>query len=966
MIVRGWHIDGFGVFNDRRSQDLGPGLTVLHGPNEAGKSTLLAFIRGVLFGFPDKRSRNKEPLYPPVNGGTHGGRLFLEHEGQHYTVERRASSRNASPVIRTADGNTLPEGELSQLLGGADGTLFRNVFGFSLWELQGMESLTEESVRDRIFSGAVAGAGRDARQAAKALEDAAGALYWPDGRRKKNRVSNLLQDLKTIDADLASAREAARAYPEKVEAEREAERRVAELRDEIDDLRERATGYERLIQLWSSWCDRDAALQDLERMTGRVFPRRDVVQPDSGLADLARRADKLRESLELQRQRLTDAAKAQQAAAREQDSLDDAMARLGDGWDEDRVAGFRLSIRNQETVRAWETELSDADAGVDKADQAVAAAERDVREARETHDRLENELDRFTNPPPDEATLTQRQAGFEDLQAKRTDLGDQERDAKLARDLAAERAKRVADLARQQPRAGGMWLAAAAAVAALLAAAGLWFGIAAPVAAGILVAVGLGLVGVAAMLRRRRTAYAAWLDEARAERDNAEAEADTLEEQARGMRASLLETARALDFDDVPNATELTAAQRELRYQLDRRRQIDAKAREVEDAAKTLEIRKGRLEELKDTAATARETRADVYGRWQAWKADEGFPPELSPQGVRDFAQIVVQARTALKARDEHKAGEKELRDAIDAWEDAARAILEARGAELADSGEPLILAFNAAADAVAREQALFERAVQVDRQVFNAAGNDGERAAELRAALSDGDEATWQRELATLKQTLTEKREAYDNAVGQLRDARNARQDVEQSNRIAELEISRNRIGNEIAECYRRWQVLEAAEGLIQETLDAYERDRQPEVFRRASDRLAFFSEGRYLQIRQDEDGQSFAVLDADNRLIRPLDLSRGTREQLYLAVRLGLIEEFMQRGTSLPLIMDEVLVNFDPVRMAAVVRELARFAESHQVLMFTCHPEIAERVREHAPNSQLISMAGSGTAAR
>ena len=60
--------------------------------------------------------------------------------------------------------------------------------------------------------------------------------------------------------------------------------------------------------------------------------------------------------------------------------------------------------------------------------------------------------------------------------------------------------------------------------------------------------------------------------------------------------------------------------------------------------------------------------------------------------------------------------------------------------------------------------------------------------------------------------------------------------------------------------------------------------------------------------------------MIDADNRAIPPIDLSRGTREQLYLAVRLGLIEEFAQRGTSLPLVLDEILVNFDPERMAAV----------------------------------------------
>ena len=52
MRIRAIHIEGFGKFADWSLEGLGKGITLLHGPNEAGKSTLLAFVRGVLFGFP--------------------------------------------------------------------------------------------------------------------------------------------------------------------------------------------------------------------------------------------------------------------------------------------------------------------------------------------------------------------------------------------------------------------------------------------------------------------------------------------------------------------------------------------------------------------------------------------------------------------------------------------------------------------------------------------------------------------------------------------------------------------------------------------------------------------------------------------------------------------------------------------------------------------------------------------------
>src|SRR5207247_9219435 len=70
MRIENIHVDGFGVWTDKNWGPLGPGLNVFYGPNETGKSTLMAFIRSMLFGF-EKRGNPKR--YDPVNGGSHGG-----------------------------------------------------------------------------------------------------------------------------------------------------------------------------------------------------------------------------------------------------------------------------------------------------------------------------------------------------------------------------------------------------------------------------------------------------------------------------------------------------------------------------------------------------------------------------------------------------------------------------------------------------------------------------------------------------------------------------------------------------------------------------------------------------------------------------------------------------------------------------------------------------------------------------
>ena len=73
------HIDGFGKFHDR-TISFNDGINIIYGKNEAGKSTLHTFIRGMLFGIERGRGRAaKNDLYtkyePWENSGTYEGWL---------------------------------------------------------------------------------------------------------------------------------------------------------------------------------------------------------------------------------------------------------------------------------------------------------------------------------------------------------------------------------------------------------------------------------------------------------------------------------------------------------------------------------------------------------------------------------------------------------------------------------------------------------------------------------------------------------------------------------------------------------------------------------------------------------------------------------------------------------------------------------------------------------------------------
>ena len=96
MKITGLHIDGFGRFADRSFGPLERPVTVFYGPNEAGKSTLLAFIRRILFGFPSGRNRGNE--YPPLAGGRHGGRVTIATDAGEVITIDRTPGRGDGPV----------------------------------------------------------------------------------------------------------------------------------------------------------------------------------------------------------------------------------------------------------------------------------------------------------------------------------------------------------------------------------------------------------------------------------------------------------------------------------------------------------------------------------------------------------------------------------------------------------------------------------------------------------------------------------------------------------------------------------------------------------------------------------------------------------------------------------------------------------------------------------------------------
>ena len=158
MILEKLYIDGFGKFSDY-SLNFSPSIQILYGENEAGKSTIHAFIQAMLYGIP-KGASKKEVFfqYRPFSKALgFGGSLTFSHQGKSYCVQRDFLQGGEAHITILPQGEKLFEGEsfLQSVLSPFSLESFKNTVSIRqlkssteremVYELQAMLSNFQES-----------------------------------------------------------------------------------------------------------------------------------------------------------------------------------------------------------------------------------------------------------------------------------------------------------------------------------------------------------------------------------------------------------------------------------------------------------------------------------------------------------------------------------------------------------------------------------------------------------------------------------------------------------------------------------------------------------------------------------------------------------------------------------------------------------------------------------------------------
>jgi uncharacterized protein YhaN len=172
-----------------------------------------------------------------------------------------------------------------------------------------------------------------------------------------------------------------------------------------------------------------------------------------------------------------------------------------------------------------------------------------------------------------------------------------------------------------------------------------------------------------------------------------------------------------------------------------------------------------------------------------------------------------------------------------------------------------------------------------------------------------------------------------------------------------AEAEQTRASIRAEVD----RYLVVRLAREILEREIERYRREHQDPVLTRAREIFEGLTLGAYpgLEVEEDEQGRAQVVARArSGRVARVAGLSTGTRDQLFLSLRLATIEDSLERFESMPLITDDILVHFDDERSAATLEALARLGERAQVLLFTHHRHVREQAAALGSRTRVLDL--------
>lgn len=274
------------------------------------------------------------------------------------------------------------------------------------------------------------------------------------------------------------------------------------------------------------------------------------------------------------------------------------------------------------------------------------------------------------------------------------------------------------------------------------------------------------------------------------------------------------------------------------------------------------------------------------------------------------------------------------------ATKQSAAAILNCSQAELAVT-----------LDAIARRDEL-DKTLTSTRQELSAM-SDGLSEAQLQAEQSEIDFDALDGEMERLNQRSGQLLNEIKGAAIAVSDARRELEQLTQGRDAALIAQKKQEAAAELLDLSRRWLLSATASRMAGQAIERHRQKSQDPVIGRVSELFGRATGGAFAGMAVDygDSDQPVFVAQRENRQMVPIGgLSDGTRDQLFLCLRLALLEQ--RGGEPLPFIGDDLLTSFDDTRTGHALELLAEFGQKRQAILFTHHNHVAELARERLGN--------------
>lgn len=978
------HIYGFGKFIDKQF-NLAPSQGQLFfGENEAGKSTILAFIRAIFFGFPSKQS--KEERYEPKLSSAYGGRITLETE-QYGRIEiERIKGRSKGDVkVYMPDGTVSGEEKLKEILVGIDRTVYQGVFSFGLQDLNDVSQVQSEELGKYLYG--VGMVGRNSivaleKELAKKQDD----LFKPQG--KKPAINHLLNEIEQINKKMMELKEEELKYHELIEEKERIRSEIKEKEKKIQLLQSKMKKLEMLERIKPYVIKRnelqnqrkqyDNLLNDFPPEGGKLLDelRIKIEALDERLVELEKRKEIIQHKLKQLNINETiiqsegemkafqqnigkleqinvDMHATIQAIADENQQLTDIIEQLGASWDTSKIEQTVTTVQVKDELKELVREEKRLLEGKERLTEDIQQRELYLTEKKQQCEQLREKLANYRNK---ENIQQELQVIYEALKER----------ALLQQEIAILKAEQ---LRTNDKKKKPLLLYVGIVLFVMLATYGVfvneWF---------IAVVSVISVVILLMLIKENFSKKAQGANDSSLQQKLAryeQLEAENLEEKEKNL---------SLQLEQIANLE----------------RQLEQMESQYDFEADFLLRMKQKLVELHKQLAKLEH---DVI----QWCEQNKFPAIKKAQLLHDVYTLVVDGKKHLAAINERNSCLREwerfeqqflqqkrkiaeiihedpqlshffiAENSLQKLEREKKKLIEKEQLkqQLAQIEEELMIQQEKKAYFEKEQTALFRQANVDNEQQFR---EQAEKFFEMREI--DKELVRCVTDLMTLcpdEEKLSdfernilhkiENENTYEEISRELEKGEDELKQLE--NKHIEISVKLEQLEEattysevvqqfemkkaELKDKVKDWAIYRLSLKLIEDAKRVYETERQPFVIKKAQQFFSIMTDGEYEQLFAPVEENTFIVQNKNGLRFTPSELSQGTREQLYLALRLALASAY-QQYVSFPIILDDIFVNFDAKRAKAAKNVIVEMAKDHQIIFFTCHEHMCSLFSEFA----------------